>query len=341
MLAHLAYAEGSPSTTLVIDARTFPDDELIIGNWLTILYQRLQNQHSMSVLKYALIRPSTHPMFDLDYRFVQCIPGSPPEFEFKGSCGHSILNAATVASHWGWLPLLAPDVRVRVYVENNGDHVVCQVDEAHRHQVLYTAHFIQAYNTKLRSLLLAGEPVTQLQTPSGVFGASLVSVGNPYVFVDAQALNITSSQQMFAAREDILQIMQLIRQAAIQHLGWNPRSVFPKIAIVGAFEPGQIAVRAISVPSWHPTIALTGAVCLSAAAAIKQSVVGRLLEQASAHQCLQLQTPNEQITVAGTTTGTHLDASILYISVPNKLARLLAPVWEESLFTPQLKEMAI
>ena len=141
MLAHLAFAEGSPSATLVIDARASITDEQVIRNWLIPFYHSLQSQYDIAVLKYALIRPSTHPMFDLDYRFVQCIPSSPPEFDFKGSCGHSILCAVTVAGHWGWLSPLAPGLRVRVNVENNGDHVVCEVDEAQRRQVRYTWHF--------------------------------------------------------------------------------------------------------------------------------------------------------------------------------------------------------
>ncbi|QTR06025.1 hypothetical protein J7S33_06940 [Saccharothrix algeriensis] len=37
-------------------------------------------------------------------------------------------------------------------------------------------------------------------------------------------------------------------------------------------EGGAVAARAVSVPSWHPTLALTGAVCVAAAAAIPGTV---------------------------------------------------------------------
>ena len=145
---------------------------------------------------------------------------------------------------------------------------------------------------------------------------------------------------MFTAGEDVWQVLQHIRQAAIQHLGWNPRSIFPKIAMVGAFDLGRLAVRAISVPTWHPTLAMTGAICLGAAATIQHSIPARLVEQSiaghSAEQAdinhhFQLQTPDGLVAVTCTTTGTGLDDTILYMSVSNKLARLLALAGEETL----------
>ncbi|GAA1332675.1 hypothetical protein GCM10009660_07490 [Catellatospora bangladeshensis] len=62
-----------------------------------------------------------------------------------------------------------------------------------------------------------------------------------------------------------------MRVAGERLLGWPP-GVFPKIAALMPDEGGAVAARAVSVPSWHPTLALTGAVCVAAAAAIPGTV---------------------------------------------------------------------
>ncbi|GGP76106.1 acyl-CoA dehydrogenase family protein [Streptomyces abikoensis] len=92
-----------------------------------------------------------------------------------------------------------------------------------------------------------------------------------------------------------------IRRAAIEPLGWSKDSVFPKIAAVGAYQPGRLATRAISVPSWHPTLALTGATCLAAATTIPGTVPARLLARANG-------SPQRAIARTGRPSETVLDA---------------------------------
>lgn len=327
MLNSIAYAEGSPSPTLVVDATSLPETEDEIGRLLYRLQSRLNKSRLQTILKYALIQRSAHPMFDLDYRFAQMVPGVRPLFDFHCNCGHSALASITVANAWGWLPRLSPGSRVRVYTRNNGDNIVCEVDEISRDSVAYTVHFIQPTHTKLGALLLTGEPLTVLKTSVGDIETSIVSVGNPYVFVDAAALRVSSSEQLFTAGDDLLIQLQLIRKAAAHHLGWNENGVLPKIAAIGAFEKERLAARAISVPSWHPDLALTGTVCISAAAAIDTSIVGSLTRRVGCvPDRLRIDTPKGSTTVACTTTGDRLDSLISHISVSNKWVRLIGPM---------------
>jgi 2-methylaconitate cis-trans-isomerase PrpF len=285
------------------------------------LHGRIHEHREGLISKYALIKPSPHPMFDLDYRFVQMVPGEDgPFFDFWGSCGHSILASITVASRWGWLHGSSPGMRSRVRVLNNQDTLVCETDEANRRCVSYTAHFVQPPNTRLHSLLLTGELTTNLETPLGEVEASLVSAGNPYVFVDARAaLGFGSSAELFSAGQGAFDALQSIRRAASRRLGWDPGGVFPKIAAIGAYDAGRLAVRAISVPSWHPTLALTGVVCLGAAASIGGTVVARLAREAGCEaSSLEIETAGGRTRVACATTGTGLDDLVDYMSVSNK-----------------------
>lgn len=268
MIGHLAYAQGSPCPTLVLDARGMPrdDDDLLVA--LTEVRRWLDNAGGGHVLKIALVEPSQHPMFDIDYRFVQALPGGPDRFDLRGSCGHSILSSIQAATRSGMLPRLSPGMRVGVHVRNNGDHMVCEIDEVNRDDAVFSVHFVHQPPMPAGNLLLTGEPVTRLDVNGKPVDVSLVSAGNPYVFVAADSVGVSGKDELFADDDALFDRLVTIRAVAAEHLGWSPNGAFPKIAVTLPISPGRIAVRAVSVPRWHPTLALTGAACLGAATGI-------------------------------------------------------------------------
>src|SRR5690242_13370945 len=106
MIGHIAYAAGSPCPTLVLDARYLPRDDEPMLAALAEARRVLAAAGGGHVLKIALIEPSSHPLFDLDYRFVQALPDGLDRFDLLGSCGHSILSSITAAAHVGMVPRL-------------------------------------------------------------------------------------------------------------------------------------------------------------------------------------------------------------------------------------------
>jgi hypothetical protein len=265
---------------MVLDARRLPrnDEELLerLGNarsWL--------NDHGAShVLKIALVEPSAHPLFDLDYRFVQALPQAPTAFDLRGSCGHSVLSSVVASAQSGMLPKLNPGMRVRVNVLNNGDRMVCEIDEVNRDSATFDIHFVQSTPQPVNDLMLTGSATINVDTGQERVTASLVSMGNPYVFVSAAELGITSTDEMFADDPILFDRLVRIRRAAAQLLGWSPEGAFPMVAMVFSAQPGQFAVRAVTVPKWHPTIALTGAACLAAAVRIEGTVPWQVAQRA-------------------------------------------------------------
>jgi 2-methylaconitate cis-trans-isomerase PrpF len=269
MIGHLLYAVGAPCPTLVLDGRGLNGDGQL--SHLTEVRRYLMSAGGAHVLKIALVRPSEHPMFDLDYQFVQALPDAPDSFDVRGSCGHSILAAVVAAGRMGMVAALTPGARIRVRVVSTDDQVVCQVDSVGHDETGFSVYFVRR-DQSLRSLLIAGEPTTELSVGGRTREVSLISAGNPYVFVDARTLGVPDQDALFAAGAELFDELTLVRVAAAELLGWPVGRAFPKVAALLPSRPGEIAVRAVSVPSWHPTVALTGMVCLAAAVRVPGSV---------------------------------------------------------------------
>ncbi|MEV8021311.1 PrpF domain-containing protein [Streptomyces sp. NPDC086554] len=284
----------------------------------------VRNGHR-DVLKVALVSASPHPLFDLDYRFVQCLPEALDAFDFRGSCGHSILATVLVASDLRLVPRLAPGDRVRLRILNNGDHIVCEADETRRLGGDFTLHFVQQEGTRLSRLLMTGQPVVKLSTPSGIYEVSLASLGNPYVFVDARDLGIAKQAELFAAGAEVFDELQQIRRAAAEFLGMPATGVFPKVAAVTSHRQGRLAARSISVPTWHPTLALTGAVCLAATASCPGTIPARLLAgHADGTMRVEIDTAGGSTAALVKVEQEPAGALLQWVSVSRKQARLLS-----------------
>lgn len=323
MRALVAYAEGSPCPTLVLPADWLPSNEAALAAALRPVRRSLAAHGNAKVLKIALVAPSAGRSFDLDYRFVQCLPSDNPRFEFRGSCGHSILAAVLVSAALGWVDPLRPGRTVGVNVRNNADFVECQVDEAAESEAMFTVRFRHRRPPRLDSLLLFGEPVTELPYGGATARVSGVSMGNPYVFVDAAALGWTRVPALFNGGADLFATLSVVRQAAEARLGWRP-GTFPKVAALLPVGRGALAARAISVPSWHPTLALTGVTCLGAAAAIPGTVPAQLAGHPGGR--LTIHTPGGTTEVSTRATGATGDASLNGVAVSGKVVRLVSEV---------------
>jgi 2-methylaconitate cis-trans-isomerase PrpF len=333
--SYLAAAAGSPSPTLVIDASALSREEPDTLAAVRLARRALLEHGLPHVLKFALVRPSEHPVYDVEYQFVQCLPGDPDQFDLRGSCGHSILAAVVAVERFGWVPPLTPSKRVRVDVVNNGDTVVCEADSLHREGGEFTVHFVYP-DRPLDSCLLTGAAHGTLPGDDGQpVPVSMVSVGNPYVFVPATALGIGTEEELFGGGEELLGTLRRLRERATDQLGW-PAGAFPKVACVGAFRPGALSVRAVSVPSWHPTLALTGAICLAVAATIPDTVPGHLARQADCPPGpISLRTPGGQLDV--TVSVQHTDGPRLsWVSVGGKAVRMIRPT-----FVPELAALTL
>lgn len=340
MIGHIAYASGAPCPTLVLDAQQFPRESGPLLDALTEVRRRLVLSGGAHILKIALIEPSSHPLFDLDYRFVQALPDGVDRFDLRGSCGHSVLCSVIAAGHTGMLPRQAPGDRARVRVLNNGDHLVCEIEEAGRDTARCTMYFLHTSPVPVSGLLLRDEPQTVLDVDDEKMTVSLVSSGNPYVFVGARDAGVSGSAELFAGGPSLFGRLVRTREAAARLLGWSPEGAFPKIAVVVPDGPGRVAARAVTVPGWHPTLALTGAVCLGAASCIPDTIPWLAARDAgSPDGQVDILTAGGSTAVTATTrTGGDGRTELAWVAVRNKTVRFHGSFFPESLTYFQPRE---
>lgn len=293
MIADVVHAEGAPGPTLVLDRDRLPAGTLASRAELAAVRRWLLRTGRGHIGKIGLYGVSADLAHDLDYRFVQALPGG---FDFRTGCGHSLL-ACVVGSG------LPGAVRVRALT--TGDTVECvpEPDGARTVRLLRPA--------TPDSLLPTGRPVDRL---CGV-AVSVVRYGNPYVFVDARALGLRTERALFTAGPATLRRLVALRAAAARVLGYTPHSALPKIAVLGSYGSGRLSVRALTVPSWHPGLALTGALCLAAAATVPGTLPHRLAPRGD----LAVTTPGGPVAVSATTA----DGSLRSVAVHHKRAHVL------------------
>jgi 2-methylaconitate cis-trans-isomerase PrpF len=212
---------------------------------------------------------------------------------------------------------------VRINVLNNGDNVVCDIEEATEREMRFTVHFLRSPATPVAELLMTGEPVTTLTPDGGVpVDVSLVSMGNPYVFVAAEQLGTHTLEALFADDPRWFATLSRLREHVCGLLGWNPRGAFPKIAALLPDGEGALAARAISVPTWHPTLALTGAIGLAAATripgTIPWSLTGGTEGAAGSPGPVRILTAGGELPVTAHAEGDDEDRRLSWVSVGGK-----------------------
>ncbi|MFF7181897.1 PrpF domain-containing protein [Streptomyces sp. NPDC008121] len=257
--ATVVRAEDAPGPTLVVRLSHLPAGALALRGELVALRRALAATPYAGLNKIALYGPSARPGHDLDYRFVQALPGG--GFDFRTGCGHSLLACVVAAARPG---------PVTVHAVTTDDDLLCTPEPAGPNgpaAASYTLRFLRPPDAP--GTLPTGRPVDVLDG----LPVSLVRYGNPYVFVDAAHLGAPTADALFRAGDGTRRRLLALRAHAARALGHPPGSALPKIAAFAVDDAGRTAVRALTVGGWHPRLALTGAAALAAAASVGGTVV--------------------------------------------------------------------
>ncbi|GLX49624.1 hypothetical protein Shyhy01_25740 [Streptomyces hygroscopicus subsp. hygroscopicus] len=334
MIGHLCYAAGKSDRTLVLDRRELPVDERELTSTLLLARDWLAGRHDADVTTIAMIEPSADPSFDLDYQFAQYLPGPPPRFELRGSCGHSILSSVAVAHRLAWLSPFSTDSRLRVNVLNTGDRVACEVSAASR-SLTFSVEFGYQPPRRLGDLLPTGTPRDELDGMT----VSLVSAGNPHVFVDAADLGLRDEAALFAADASVRGRLTDIRRAGARRFGLPENGVFPRVSAVGQYEYRRLAMLTLPAQVGSGPLPPADAVTVAAAAVIEGTVPQRLAERGwSRVDELVVDNPFGTTVVRAAVTGTTPDDTLTRVGVRRGTVRYDGPVFVEPLRDLMLRQ---
>ncbi len=258
--------------------------------------------------KVAIIAPSRQDGADVDYTFGY-VGIDKAVVDYEGNCGNISQGVGPFAVDEGLVPVTEPITRVRIFNTNTqklieaevpvrdgkarteGDFVVNGVPGTGAKLVL---NFVNSGGSKTGKLLPTGHVVDTLELADGrSVRVSLVDAANPAVFVQAADLGFTGKElpKDTAANPKILEIMEEIRvKAAVRmHLVPSPEQVSPAVPKVAFVAPPQdyqiitgqtipaaacdLLARTKALAVLHKAYAVTGGICVGAAALIEGTVV--------------------------------------------------------------------
>ncbi|OJZ83594.1 hypothetical protein ASPFODRAFT_62732 [Aspergillus luchuensis CBS 106.47] len=261
---------------------------------------------SSTTSKVAIVERSSRPCVDVEYTFVQVAPDQ-PRIDMTGNCGNIASGVGPFALDEGLVsvPEREKEINIRIYNTNTGQHIVETVqvanDGSFREDGDYAIPGVEGTASPIKVAFLkpcgsmtghmfpSGRHQEMLTVQSRGFGTlsvrvSLVDAANPFVFVDAASLPREASSAIAdAADPAFLALIEDIRQHGAVRFGLaeNVQAASqvrgtPKIAILspasGTVDGVDIEVKAFSMGKPHPSLQLTGAVCLGAATIIHGTI---------------------------------------------------------------------
>lgn len=249
--------------------------------------------------KVAIIRRSARPDADVDYTFVQ-VGVAEDEVSRDGNCGNISAAVGPFAIDEQLVVASAPVTTVRIYNTNTDKVLVANVPVSNgKARVLGEcaisgvpgtgAEIVMDYSrtvgARTGKLLPTGNAVDTLVLEDGrTIEYSLCDVGNPCIFVAAQALGVRGDEPArdISGDSSLIRTIREIRGKVGHALGfwtdWRmtdlpPMPMFVIVASPDGGAPMDLRARLVYQDTCHESLAGTGAICTAAASRVRGSVV--------------------------------------------------------------------
>lgn len=262
--------------------------------------------------KAAIIKKSDSPAFDVEYTFAQ-VSIDHQMVDFKGNCGNISSAVGPYAIEQGMVPIKEPVTKVRIYNTNTKKLIIAEV-EVENGQVkaegncsipgvpgtgspIYLS-FTQAEGAVTGKLFPTGKPVDMIRTADRLIPVSIIDVANPLVFVRAKDVGLKGTELPAEYTPEKLKELEEIRSIAAEMCGFADRKeatlkspAVPKMTIVASpadyidrtgvqrkSADMDILIRMMSMQKPHQALAITGAICTTAAAFLEDTVLSDLID---------------------------------------------------------------
>jgi len=266
--------------------------------------------------KVAYIGPSTVADADLNYTFGY-VGIAAPVIDYTGNCGNTSAAVGPFALLRGLINPKEPLTHIRIYNTNTKKVIVAEfpvengefvsegdflIDGVPGSGSKILLDFINSGGSVTGKLLPTGKAKEKIRFPTlGELTVSLVDAANPFVFVRAQDLSLKGNESLEAVASDgeLLNKCEEIRSLVAEILGIAKREEatrlspgVPKIALVsppmayptpaGMVEAKNVDLiaRMTALQKLHKAFAVTGAVCVGAAAKVEGTIVEEIFREA-------------------------------------------------------------
>lgn len=270
--------------------------------------------------KVAIVSKSTRPGVDLDYLFAQ-VDIEKPMVDTNPSCGNMLSGVLPFAIETGLFPAMDGETRAMIYNVNTQSRI-----EA----IVQTPGGYVAYEGRAE---IAGVPgtaapiVLNFMDVVGSISGKMLPTGNlrdtiqgveitcidvamPMILFNADDLGLdgTEGKAGIDSNRELMARIESIRREAGQRMGFGnvTDKVIPKVGILSApRQGGAITSRYLTPLALHPAHAVTGAVCVASACALKGSVAHAVAAPSAENpRTIWIEHPSGQIDVRLSTTGT-------------------------------------
>lgn len=262
--------------------------------------------------KVALVAVSAREGVDVDYTFGY-VGIEKATVDYDGNCGNISSGVGPFAIMTGLVAAREPITTVRIYNTNTNKVIEAQVPVQGGEPITRGSYVIagvpgsgakielnfpDSAGSKTGKLLPTGNVVDEITLKNGKkIKASLVDAANPAIFIKACDLGLIGSELPIDAQAnpEIIELMEDVRTtgAVLMGLAKSKETVgaaVPKVAFVA---PAQnyvsaenkliegrevdLLARTLALSVMHKTYAVTGGICLAAAALIEGTVVNEVL----------------------------------------------------------------
>lgn len=237
--------------------------------------------------KAVIVGRSARSGIDIEYLFAQVAVGE-GAVDTAPNCGNMLAGVGPFAISRGLVPARDPETAIRIFNLNTGKVIEAvvqtpcgvvtydgdvRIDGVPGRGAPIVLNFLDAAGAKTGRLLPTGSVVDVVD---GVV-VSCVDLASPIVFAEAAAFGKTGYETKRELDSDgtLIRRIERVRQAAARRMGLGDVSdkVLPKFALVAPpRDGGHVASRYFVPWNCHSAYAVTGALCLGAAACIPGTV---------------------------------------------------------------------
>lgn len=266
--------------------------------------------------KVAIIEKSDREDSDVNYLFGQ-VGIDKPEVGYMNNCGNLSSAVGLYAVESGLLEGTEPEMTVRIYNVNSGKRILAtfkvengtvvtegdyRIDGVPGTGAPIRLSFCDPTGAVTGALLPTGNPIDRISIGGQAIEVSIVDCGNLYTFVPAADLGFNGNEtpSEIESKAGLAETMDTLRNeiadrlisiGAVSEAKGKALRTALKVAIVAegasagsgdeAVRSPDLVSRILNPGKVHKSYAVTGAVAMAGASAVKDSVVGRLLSPAT------------------------------------------------------------